>query len=182
MDSEDPSTTEEWRPVVGYEQTHEVSSLWRVRSLGGRASDGSLRIGKILTLDSWQGYLRAWLYCNGTRKKFRVHRLVLISFVGPCPDGLEACHGDTDKKNNRLSNLRWDTQQGNREDSIRHGKIAIVAGERHHSAKLTDFKVRLVLALLGCRARQKQIASLFAVGEATIGDIASGRSWAHIKR
>lgn len=51
----------------------------------------------------------------------RVHRLVLTAFVGPCPEGMEACHNDGDKLNNRLDNLRWDTRDANRADSYAHG-------------------------------------------------------------
>jgi hypothetical protein len=47
--------------------------------------------------------------------------LVLEAFVGPCPDGLEACHWDDDPTNNRLSNLRWDTSIANKRDMARNG-------------------------------------------------------------
>ena len=46
----------------------------------------------------------------------RVNTLVLLSFVGPCPDGLECCHNDSNPNNNRLDNLRYDTHQGNMND------------------------------------------------------------------
>ncbi len=50
-----------------------------------------------------------------------VHRLILLAFVGECPDGLQACHYDGDKSNCRLSNLRYDTPKGNAADKVRHG-------------------------------------------------------------
>jgi hypothetical protein len=49
-----------------------------------------------------------------------VHRLVLAAFVGPCPPGNDACHGDGDPTNNRLTNLRWDTHRENMRDMVRH--------------------------------------------------------------
>src|SRR5699024_6464865 len=51
-----------------------------------------------------------------------VHRLVLEAFVGPCPDGMEACHWDDDKTNNHVSNLRWATQSDNMHDRVRNGR------------------------------------------------------------
>jgi len=51
-----------------------------------------------------------------------VHRLVLEAFAGPCPDGMEACHGDGDPTNNRRLNLRWDTRSSNQLDTVRHGR------------------------------------------------------------
>lgn len=55
-----------------------------------------------------------------------VHRLVLEAFVGPCPEGMEGCHGDGDPTNNSLGNLRWDTATSNQLDKVRHGT--------HHNA------------------------------------------------
>lgn len=51
-----------------------------------------------------------------------VHRLALEAFVGPCPAGLEVCHGDDVATNNRLYNLRYDTHGGNQADQVRNGR------------------------------------------------------------
>lgn len=49
-----------------------------------------------------------------------VHQLILETFVGPKPDGMEGCHyPDSDKSNNRLDNLRWDTHGENAKDKYR---------------------------------------------------------------
>lgn len=66
------------------------------------------------------GYRRVTLYVAGAKVSLYVHRLVLLAFVGPCPAGLEACHGDGNQKNNHLTNLRWDTPKMNAADRIRH--------------------------------------------------------------
>lgn len=57
---------------------------------------------------------RRYLYVNlatGQRKykTFRIHRLVLQAFVGPCPEGMEARHLNGDPSDNRLENLCWGT-------------------------------------------------------------------------
>ena len=46
---------------------------------------------------------------------------VLEAFVGPCPPGLEACHGNDVADDNRLENLRWDTRTENQLDRVRNG-------------------------------------------------------------
>jgi hypothetical protein len=51
-----------------------------------------------------------------------VHRVVLETFVGPCPDGMECCHNDDVKTNNRLDNLRWDTHDANVADKVKNGR------------------------------------------------------------
>jgi len=42
---------------------------------------------------------------------FGVHRLVLETFVGPCPPGEETCHINGDVSDNRLENLEWGVKQ-----------------------------------------------------------------------
>jgi len=67
------------------------------------------------------GYLSILLVKN--KKHFRkyIHRLVLETFVGNCPNGFECCHANGIKTDNRLENLRWDTRSENHKDSIKHG-------------------------------------------------------------
>lgn len=103
---------EQWRPVVGYEGFYEVSNLGRVRNC-----KAARRILKQKT--SPKGYKILKLYRHGVARTYRVHRLVLEAFVGPCPEGLEGCHWDTVPSNNSLANLRWDTRSANMLDSIR---------------------------------------------------------------
>ena len=44
------------------------------------------------------------------------------AFVGPAPDGMVICHYNDIKTDNRLENLRYDTQYANGQDRIRNGK------------------------------------------------------------
>lgn len=74
-----------------------------------------------------KGYLSVEL---GTRK-MKVHRLVLEAFVGPCPEGKQACHWpDPDKENNRLDNLRWDTAVENARDKTWCEGVGFLDGTR----------------------------------------------------
>lgn len=78
------------------------------------------------------GYLAIVLHKGGDTKTKYVHRLVLESFTGPAPEGMECLHIDGDKTNNHLDNLRWGTRQENILDIVRHG--------RHHNANKTHCK------------------------------------------
>ena len=124
---------EEWRDVVGWEGLYRVSSFGRVRSrsryvrhwLGGK----QLKRRKILK--PWKFYrskrgenvgaLGVSLSRENKICNVPIHRLVLMAFVGPCPEGMECCHKDGNPENNRLDNLRWGTKSSNTKDSIRHG-------------------------------------------------------------
>jgi hypothetical protein len=60
---------------------------------------------------------------HGYRATEYLHRLVLLTFVGPCPNGMLALHGpDPDPANCELDNLRWGTPQENMDDCERHGR------------------------------------------------------------
>lgn len=113
---------EAWRPIPDF-HGYEASDQGRIRSVDRyvTGSDGHrrLRRGKVLSPAS-DGLGRLHVPLPG-RKTRRVHRLVLEAFVGPCPDGMEACHANDRPSDNRLVNLRWDTRSENQRDSIRNG-------------------------------------------------------------
>lgn len=124
-------TQERWLPVVGYEGKYEVSDLGLVRSLARQLTDRTGRTqnikAKLLAFGAQQsGHLSVVLSSGGQTQSYRVHRLVLAAFAGPCPDGMEACHNDGDPTNNTMTNLRWDTHTNNVGDTIsqgRHGRM-----------------------------------------------------------
>lgn len=62
------------------------------------------------------GYLAVCLRKGGRSSTVCVHRLVLETFVGLCPSGLESRHLNRDRHDNRLRNLCWDTRSSNRQD------------------------------------------------------------------
>lgn len=76
---------------------------------------------RVLTPSVSRGYHRVTLLRDGKRHHWMLHRLVLLTFVGPCPPGMEGCHNDDDKSNNALTNLRWDTSSANHLDRTRNG-------------------------------------------------------------
>lgn len=54
-------------------------------------------------------------------KTFRVHRLVLLAFVGPCPDGMECRHLNSIRNDCRLDNIAWGTRKENHDDVRERG-------------------------------------------------------------
>ena len=122
--------SETWIPIPGYEGLYDVSDLGRVRSLDRLDARGHARREMVLKPRTSNKRHYVVLYTNGVRRRnSKVHRLVLEAFMGPCPDGLEGCHLNDDPTDNRLENLRWDTQSANMLDSVRNGT--------HHNANRT---------------------------------------------
>ena len=127
---------ERWLPIPDYEGLYEVSDRGRVRSLDRLVTDRDGRRtrrfrGRILRPqpNARSGRLAVTLHRPGHSQQEYVYRLVLLAFVGPAPDGAEACHGNGDPTDDRLSNLRWDTRRENNLDRVRHGT--------HHNANRT---------------------------------------------
>lgn len=132
-----------------------------------------------------RGYLETWVANGGGRRL--VHHLVLEAFVGPKPDGAECRHLDGDPLNNALTNLAWGTPQENAEDRVRHGTTN--RGQRMWAAKLTDDAVRDIRACCKLpppgrkRVRdgmKTKMAAKYGVSRAVIGEVVSGKLWAHV--
>lgn len=101
-------------PVVGYEGSHEVSSLGRVRSLD-RIVNGRLWTGMILSKRlSWQGRFYVMLKKKGINKKLaKISRLVAITFHPNPENKTQVNHINGIKTDDRAVNLEWCTPKEN---------------------------------------------------------------------
>lgn len=122
----------------------------------------------------------------GRGKQIRVHRLVLLAFVGPCPEGMEACHNDGNASNNRIGNLRWDVHSNNMQDMVRHGTCYLAKrdarGERNATAKLTEEKVRKIRKMYASgKYTLKGLAAIFRVHFTAIHLVIARKNWAHVE-
>lgn len=123
------TTIEHWRPVIGFEDSYEVSDHGHVRSIPRTvgAANGKTKNLKSRPLPGYatkSGHKYVDLYRERKRTKAAVHRLVLEAFVGPAPHGHEGCHRNDDPADNRVQNLYWGTRSDNLRDAVRNGKHA----------------------------------------------------------
>ena len=111
-----------WKPIKNYEDSYEISNLGNVKSLN-YGNTGTSRLLK-LRKDKY-GYLNVELNKNGKRKVFKVHRLVLMTFM-PIEgmESLQVNHIDENKLNNTLENLEWCTNEYNSNYGTRNDKIS----------------------------------------------------------
>ena len=176
-----------WKPIPGFDQQYFASDMGRIKS-AARVVTKVHRNGKVMR----QSYKERILSCkkadklghrsttltgiNGEQTLF-VHRLVLLTFVGPCPDGMEACHSNGNASDNKLSNLRWDTHFGNSQDRKEHGMYAV--GEKHVMAKLSAKDVRDIRMRISNGESNKSISADYPVNAKTIWSIKVGKNWSH---
>lgn len=171
---------EEWKTIAGYETFYEVSSLGRVRSLDRYDSINRFRPGRLRATPidrTSTGYRYVSLSRNGTTKKLNVHVLVLEAFVGQRPSPAhEACHEDGDRSNSALSNLRWDTAQGNQLDKWAHGTMA--AGSKNGKAVFSE---EVVGWIKESRQSSLALAPVLGVASSSIRAVRTGQNWGHLE-
>ena len=169
-----------FKPLPGLEDRYWVSQCGDVLSLRGTGPQPHYRATpKKLTpnLDT-MGYLMVGISVG--RKDYRpmgkINRLVALAHLGYPPSGRPmAAHGDGDRRNNCLPNIRWASASENAQDSIKHGTMA--RWGKKHSRVLTPSKVKRIRELLSGGMPQRAIASKFGVTQPVVWQIKTGRSW-----
>lgn len=114
-------------------------------------------------------------------RQYKIHRLVLETFVGPCPNGMESRHFNDIKHDNRLSNLRWGTHLENTDDSKRNGGNARRGGKgsKNGNARLTAAEVLEIRAAFA-KESQAETAKRFGLSNGMVVKIQLGDAWKHL--
>lgn len=171
-----------WKDIPDYGGYYQVSSLGRVRSLdrivkkwnGEKISRGKLLIPRA-SINVKKRFMVS-VYRQDIRKNYFVHRLVIETFLGSCPEGMECCHNDGDCENNRLENLRWDTPKNNQKDRIKHGTYQY--GIKNPAAKLTEQQVREIRQRYATgNYSYSKVARMYGIHTVTAYDIVKRIIW-----
>ena len=165
--------SEEWK-ICPLNTNYMVSTSGQVMSLSRRYR------GCIRKQDYIHEYPRVTLYKGGKKKTYKIHRLVLETFVGSRPKGYECNHKDGSKSNPNLSNLEWVTPSKNTQHSYDTGLQIPKQGEKNGRAKLTTADVLEIRRLHGAGYFYRELAERYKVNLATIGYIIARKTWKHI--
>lgn len=172
--------SEVWKDIAGFPD-YVVSNLGRIKR-ACKSKNNRAKEGLILKPIENKGYLAVSLYGPQGLRPFLIHRLVLMSFVGPPPLGHESNHKDGNKKNNLLENLEWVTSSENTIHAYRNGLCPYCFGEKNSSAKLNEKDVYSIKGLLSRGDLfQKDIGEMFGVTKSNISCINLGKSWGHVQ-
>lgn len=169
---------EAWKPIVGYENTYEVSNLGRVRSLRRNLIMKPQLVGA--------GYSKVTL-CGAMLqyKAAYVHRLVAQAFMTNPENKPEVNHKNGVKTDNRERNLEWATQSENKKHAyatkLRVPKMPNFKGQDCYNSRLGNgdvIAIRLRYEL--GETNQRQLAREFDIHPVTMWAIIHRRTWKHI--
>lgn len=129
-----------WKDIKGYEGLYQVSNLGRVKRIGDSVTIGMYgqtivrhrnQIIKPFKGKRQNDYWRVTLCKDGIPKRFTIHHLVYMTFVGNIPDGMQVNHIDEDKDNNSVDNLNLMTAKENCNWGTRIERILITKREKY---------------------------------------------------
>jgi hypothetical protein len=167
-----------WKAIPDF-PGYEVSTHGRIRSYWHNRR--GIRIShqpRILSTKGGNKYPHVGLTRDKTLYHFSVHTIVLTAFVGTCPPGMEACHNNGNRFDNRLFNLRWDTRKNNVSDKFLHGVQPM--GENQWNCKLTSAKVVDIREQYSRGMSQYYLAEQFGICQSHISHIVARKCWKHI--
>jgi hypothetical protein len=169
--------SEVWKPIPGYEGTHEASSHGRIRSVD-RTID-TVQRGKVVRVSykskiyktdqsiSRSGYRQYPIFRDDTQF---VHRLVALAFLGLPSDGdrVVVNHKDGDRLNNHYTNLEWVSHAENN----RHARMFLKKG-----GKLKPFQIEQMFIMNMAGVSPPKIAKAFDVFPKAVLNVLSGETW-----
>lgn len=170
-----------WKDIPGYEGKYQASNMGRIRSLDRMVRGVCRYTGKEFFRKVRGQLLRPGQFCKCGHVSVvlgrgatgnPVHQLVMKTFVGEPPEGMEVLHKNGDPTDNRLENLRYGTRTENILDVYRQGKAW---------RKLSVDDVQAIRFGFYCGISGAELSRMFGVSQSVICSIRKGRLYAWLK-
>lgn len=149
-----------WKPVVGFEQSYEVSNLGNIRNK---------KNGRVRRIDYATNYPTVLLSVDGEHKTFRVHRLVAKAFLEPVEGKNHVNHKNGNHSDNRVCNLEWCTQSENNLHAYRvlHRKPPML-GKTAANRKVNNKDILLFNQMNLSGTSTEEIGKFFGIDGSTV--------------
>jgi len=175
----------ELRPIPGF--------TGYAASPDGRVFSKRIPLKKMGMADSWRemarvkdhkGYFRIRLQGDHGSVTMKVHRLMVMAFIGDIPQGMTVNHKDGNKTNNSINNLEVLSNPDNIRHSyasgLRDGKVLF--GSSHGMSKLSEDQAIEIIMLCGLGIeKQRDIAKRYGITQANVSLIHLGKKWGHLR-
>lgn len=171
---------ERWLWIKDFENKYAISDYGRVVSY----CFSKPRILSLCINPSGYQQVSLWIGPPLKKKTFKIHRLVLEAFIGPCPKGMEGCHNDGNYSNNKLDNLHWDTHWNNALDSIVHGTARCgFFRKKQGLGPLSSMEAKeIILIGLQTPLPRRRIADLYFISKGAVDKLLSREHWKKFER
>lgn len=168
---------EAWADVLGYEGVYQVSTLGRVRRVGGSARARATRVLK--DCDNGNGYRYIKLCSNGVPRNHYVHILMAQAFLPNPENKPQVNHIDGVKSANRIDNLEWATLSENMLHAADMG-LTKVKGEENSMSRYTCVEILEIRRLFAEGHNQRAIGRRFGMSFANVNRVIHRRLWQHV--
>lgn len=142
-----------WKPIPGYEDYYEVSTLGRVKRIKGKKGT---HIGRILEGTLHNGYLTVELSSEDEAKVYRINRLVARTFIPNPENKPEVNHINGIKTDNRVENLEWVTHNENIQHAWKTGLICMTVAQRKKISEVNTGRHHSEATISKLREAQKR--------------------------
>lgn len=155
-----------WKDIKNYEGLYKVSNLGRVQDYKGKLKSYYLNN---------KGYCCLSLYKDRVTKHPTLHRVVAGAFIENPNNYSQINHIDSNKENNKVSNLEWCNQRQN----YNHGmdNFLYSKNELHYYAKLTNKIVGCIPDLYRLGFTRATIAKILGINSSSLEAIEKGVSY-----
>jgi hypothetical protein len=165
-------------PLPGYNGHYEIARDGTVRA----THSYNWRVGDRIVAP-WHdkdGYLNVTIYRSNRKQNLKLHRLLLMAFVGPPPAGRPlAAHKNDRNSDNRISNLVWASARENSAMAEANGKN--LKGEARYNAILTAAIVREIRIRLSRGDRGSEVAAALGLSRQCVSSVKLKHIWRHVK-
>lgn len=170
-----------WKDIPGYEGKYQASTEGRIRSLDRKVRGVCHFTGEEFYRNIKGQILKPGRFCKAGHVSVvlghgipgrPVHQLVMLTFVGETPEGMEVLHNNGDPTDNRLDNLRYGTRTENILDVYRQGKVW---------RKLSVEDVQAIRFGIYCGIKGTELSEMFGISQSVISAIRKRRIYAWLK-
>lgn len=124
------------------------------------------------------GYMTIGIWNGQQSICVMVHRMIALAWV-PNPDNLpQVNYKNSDRSDNRFTNLEWVTNRGNWLHAYENGQVPL--GSDRKTSKLTESDIPIIRQLLADGQTKAAIARRFSVSDGCIYRIQKGETWVHV--